>query len=67
MRLTSAIELECVDNVEIVIPLLRPQGQTALKAVPLLLLAHEIVLISSHLHPWLRIGFPFFAFKNFLI
>jgi hypothetical protein len=67
MRLTRAIELECVDNVEIVVPLLLPQGQTAFEAIPLLLLAHEIVLISSHLHPWLRIGFPFFAFKNFLI
>lgn len=66
MRLTSTIELECVDNVEIVIPLLLPQSQTAFEAVSLLLLAHEIVLIS-HLHAWLCIGFPFFAFKNLII
>jgi len=66
MRLTSAIELECVDNVEIVIPLLLPQGQTAFEAVPLLLLAHEIILIS-HLHYWLCTGFPFFAFKNLIV
>ena len=46
--------------------LLLPQGQTAFEAVPLLLLAHEIIVIS-HLHYWLCIGFPFFAFKNFIV
>jgi hypothetical protein len=66
MRLTSAIELECVDNVEIVMPLLLPQGQTTFEAILLLLIAHEIVLIR-HPRPWLCIIFPIFAFKNFLI
>ena len=47
-------------------PLLLPQRQTAFEAVPLHLLAHEVILIN-HLHPWVYISFPFFAFKIFLI
>ncbi len=64
--LTSTIELECVDNVEIVTPLLLPQRQTAIEVVPLQLLTHEVILINHH-PPWLEIGNPIFACKGILI
>ena len=46
MGLTVTFELECVNDMDTVSALLLSEGQTALKAISLLLLTHEVILIN---------------------
>ena len=59
------MELECVENIKIIKPLLLPQGETAVKVVSLHLLAHIVILII-YVRRWVDIECLIFVCKKIL-